>query len=467
MTVAFTRRPRAIPVDPQPLPSTWKPYFGTDGIRGLANHELTPILAVRVGRAVASTVTHGDGRIVVAQDTRRSGDMLVAGLVAGITSMGVDAVTLGVAPTAALAHIAARWRYAAGIMVSASHNPAEDNGLKVFDGDGCKLDEHLERRLESLILRADALPVPGNHGMGAHLDGTGELDRYRAHRLAIARRLHARLRVVVDCANGSASSFAGSFLEAAGAQVTVTEASPTGCNINNACGATSPAALAEHVRQLGADVGFALDGDADRCVVVDHRGSVVDGDALLGLLALDRLRHDRLSGRALVVTQVSNGGLEGTLAPYGGRVHRTPVGDRHVWAGMVESNAVLGGERSGHVIIRHHAQTGDGMVTALEVLEVMARTGRTIADLAADIILWPQQERSVRVADRAAAIIDPVLDREISLARGRLGGAGRILVRPSGTEPLVRIMVEGPDRDHVTTIADGLADLVRQRQPQS
>lgn len=465
MAITLARRSRDLAVFPIETPPS-PLRFGTDGIRGRVNGELTPMVAFRLGRAVAVSLPRAGGRIAIAQDTRRSGDMLAAAIVAGATSMGVDVTRIGIAPTAALAHVAASWRYEAGIMVSASHNPASDNGLKVFDGTGVKLEQAREQELERLMAIADGMPGPGNHGMGVEQGAGDELARYREHRLAIARAMRSSLRVVVDCANGAASTLGPDILAASGATIIPIAAEPTGNNINEACGATAPANLADRVRTLGADLGIALDGDADRCVVVDERGFIVDGDALLGALALDRIARGRPGARTLIATEASNGGLEDAIGHVGGTLVRTPVGDRWVWEGMEHTGATLGGERSGHVILREHGTTGDGIVTALEVLALLARTGRPMSSVAADVPLRPQQERSIHVPDREAAVRDAALGQHIANARERLGRAGRILVRPSGTEPLVRIMVEGPDRDRVTAIADDLADLVRQRHPQ-
>ncbi len=326
--------------------------FGTDGIRGVANEDLKPALAHALGRAVAARLAGPGGAILVGQDTRRSGDMLVAALVSGATSAGADVHVLGVCPTPALAHVTAVGPFAAGVMVSASHNPADDNGLKVLDGKGLKLDDALEDELATLVLRADELDNPTNDGLGRLIDARADLDRYLEHRLALARSIGSRLRVHVDCANGSASRVAALILAASGATVESHFDSPDGSNINLACGATVPGALAAIVTEQGGDVGFSLDGDADRCVAVDERGSVVDGDQLLGVIALDRMRRRALAEGTVVVSILSNGGLARAIEAAGGRVLRTPVGDRYILDSMLISGAGLGGEKSGHVIIR-------------------------------------------------------------------------------------------------------------------
>jgi phosphoglucosamine mutase len=436
--------------------------FGTDGIRGVANVDLKPSLAHALGRAVAARLAGQGGRVLVGQDTRRSGDMLVAGLVSGAASAGADVHVLGVCPTPALAYVTADGGYAAGVMVSASHNPAEDNGLKVLDGRGLKLDDALEGELEALLFRADDLPSPGNAGLGRRVAAEGELERYVRHRLGLARRTPSDLAVAVDCAHGSASGVAAAILAATGARVTAHFDRPDGANINLGCGATAPAALASIVSASGLDVGFCLDGDADRCVAVDERGQIVDGDQLLGIIALDRLARTALAEATVVVSILSNGGLARVIEAAGGHVLRTPVGDRYILDSMLVSGAGLGGEKSGHVIVREHTTSGDGIVTALEILDVLARTGRRLSELAASVPLDPQQQRTVPVRHREWRA-DAALVAAVSAAEAQLAGRGRIVVRASGTEPALRVMVEGQDADHVLRLADELAALAAER----
>lgn len=438
--------------------------FGTDGIRGVANVDLKPTLAYALGRATAHRLVGEGGALIVGQDTRRSGDMFVAAIAAGATSLGVDVHRVGVVPTPALAFLAAQGPFAAGIMVSASHNPAEDNGLKVLDADGLKLDDAVEDELERVIWTADEIDGAPADRLGLVIDATGLLADYVAHRIALAGAVPAAgLHIVLDCANGSGGVSGPRVLAATGATVTVIHNEPDGTNINRAAGATAPEALAAAVLAHGADVGFALDGDADRLIAVDAHGKVVDGDQVLGILALDRLGRDALPGGALVVSVLSNGGLALAVERAGGKVIRTPVGDKHILDGMEVNGAGLGGEKSGHVIIREHTSSGDGIVTALEVLGVMGRTGRSLSDLAATIPLLPQQQRAVRVRHKDQWEGDPELGVAIREARARLGTGGRILVRPSGTEPALRVMVEGPDPATVTELADALAALADER----
>ena len=437
--------------------------FGTDGIRGVANVDLKPTIAFALGRATAKRLVESGGAIVVGQDTRRSGDMFVSAIVAGATSLGVDVHVVGVVPTPALAFLARTGPYGAGIMVSASHNPADDNGLKVLDADGLKLDDSVEDELEALIWREGELGGVGNASLGRRIAADAEVERYLDHRRGLARSIDARgLRIVLDGANGSGGAVGRDILAATGASVEAIHVEPDGVNINVESGATSPGALARAVAERGADVGFALDGDADRLVAVDSTGQVVDGDQVLGALALERLSRDALPG-GLVVSVLSNGGLERAVRDAGGEVVRTPVGDKYILEGMQVAGAMLGGEKSGHVIVMEHTTSGDGIVTALEVLRVMTGAEATLASLASAIPLLPQQQRAVRARHKDQWEGDPTLRRAIAAASTRLGEAGRVLVRPSGTEPALRVMVEGPDAGLVAELADSLAALAGER----
>ena len=438
--------------------------FGTDGIRGVANIDLKPTTAFALGRATAHRLVSPGGAIVVGQDTRRSGDMFVAAITAGATSLGADVHRVGVVPTPALAFVTGEGDFAAGIMVSASHNPAEDNGLKVLDSNGLKLDDAVEDELEALIWRSEELAGLSNDVLGRSIDATDRVAAYVAHRESLAARIGAaRLRVVLDCANGSGCPVGPGILRATGATVQVIHDQPDGANINVRSGATDPASLAAAVVAAGADVGFALDGDADRLIAVDGHGDVVDGDRVLGILALERLERGALDNDTLVVSVLSNGGLQQAVESRGGTVVRTPVGDKYILEGMLVAGANLGGEKSGHVIVREHTTSGDGIVTALEVLRVMTASGVSLADLARTIPLLPQQQRAVRVRHKDQWEGDPALRRGIAEAEATLGGGGRILVRPSGTEAALRVMVEGQDADLVAELADTLATLAEQR----
>ncbi len=438
--------------------------FGTDGIRGVANIELKPTLAYALGRATAHHLVGKGGSLVVGQDTRRSGDMFVAAIAAGVTSLGAEVRIAGCVPTPALAFLAGSADFAAGIMVSASHNPADDNGLKVLDGSGLKLDDGVEEEIERLIWRTEELGSVGNAEIGRSVVDPGLLDRYRQHRLGLAGSIDAAgVRIVLDCANGSGGVVGPEILAATGATIEVIHNDPDGININVGSGATSPASLAAAVLERGADVGFALDGDADRLIAVDAAGTIVDGDQVLGILALDRLERGVLAEGALVVSVLSNGGLQQVIEAAGGQIIRTPVGDKYILEGMLVSGAGLGGEKSGHVIVLEHTTSGDGIVTALEVLRVMTRAGRSLAELAARIPMLPQQQRAVKARHRDQWEGDREILRAIRDAEARLGGGGRVLVRPSGTEPALRVMVEGADSDLVAELADAIATLAGER----
>jgi phosphoglucosamine mutase len=438
--------------------------FGTDGIRGVANVDLKPTLAYALGRATAHRLVGAGGALVVGQDTRRSGDMFVAAITAGATSLGADVHRVGIVPTPALAHLAGTGEYAAGIMVSASHNPADDNGLKVLDGDGLKLDDAIEDELEALIWRSEELPGLPNDRLGRSVDASAIVERYRRHRLAMARRIDAGgIRLVLDGAHGSGCPLGPEILAATGAAVTTIHADPDGTNINRHSGATDPAVLAAQVAAGDADVGFALDGDADRLIAVDAAGTIVDGDQVLGILALDRLARGSLPNGALVVSVLSNGGLQAAVRAAGGEVVRTPVGDKYILEGMQVAGAGLGGEKSGHVIVLEHTTSGDGIVTALELLRVMTERRASLAELAAAIPLLPQEQRTIRARHKDPWEGDPALRRAIEAAEGRLGAGGRVLVRPSGTEPALRVMVEGDDAALVLELVEVIAALASER----
>jgi phosphoglucosamine mutase len=436
--------------------------FGTDGIRGPVGSVIDAELAMALGRAVGHRLGGVGRSVLLGRDTRRSGEMLSAALAAGLASTGTDAVDLGVVTTPCLVHASLDPRHAAGIMVSASHNPAPDNGLKVVVG-GRKADDPIEAELDTLI--DDGLPIGErpNDELGRFRADRDAPEAYARHLREVAGDAFTGLRLGIDCANGSASHIAPDLFRSLGAQVTVLFDAPNGTNINEGCGSTHPERLAETVSAAGLEVGFAFDGDADRLIAVDARGAVVDGDQVLGILALERLRRAALPGGGLVVSVLSNGGLQAAVEAAGGTVIRTPVGDKYILDGMQVSGAVLGGEKSGHVIVREHTTSGDGIVTALEVLRVMTAAGASLAELAADIPLLPQQQRAIKARHKDQWEGDPALQRAIAEAQSRLGTAGRVLVRPSGTEPALRVMVEGPDTALVTELADALAALADER----
>ncbi|MFP3900802.1 MAG: phosphoglucosamine mutase [Acidimicrobiia bacterium] len=458
--------------------------FGTDGVRGVANAELTPELALAVGRAAARVL--GGDRVAIGRDTRRSGPMLEAALVAGLAAEGADVVLLGVVPTPTVAWWSAR-EDAPAAVVSASHNPFQDNGIKLFAPGGLKLADDVEDRLEHEIERlagggagapGSGRPVPGAGGAGSGGSGAGGAgsgrptgrdvgtvaphDVLAGYAGAVTASLGGRrlggLRVAVDCANGSACVVAPQVLRDLGAAVEVLHARPDGTNINDGCGSTHPEGLARAVVGAGADAGVAFDGDADRVLLVDGAGEVVDGDQIIALCAIDRHARGTLPGDAVVVTVMSNLGFRRAMQARGIAVVETRVGDRHVLEALEERGLALGGEQSGHVIFRDLATTGDGLLTALQVLDLMVREGRPLADLAAAAMTrLPQVLRNVRMAERDPAIVDR-LAGDVAAAERRLGERGRVLVRASGTEPLVRVMAEAPTPAEAEATVD---DLVR------
>ncbi|HTL23515.1 MAG TPA: phosphoglucosamine mutase [Mycobacteriales bacterium] len=446
--------------------------FGTDGIRGLANGDvLTPELAMRLAAAaarhlLAEPLEHGARPVVViGRDTRPSGEMLEAAAFAGFTAVGCDVVRLGVVPTPAVAYECQR-RGVLGLMVSASHNPVHDNGLKLFTPGGEKLTDADEDAIEALLGR----PLSGRSGVDLGTEVTegyqvarrdhlpAEADAtYVEHLLATVGRLDG-LHVVVDGAQGAASSVAPQVYRSAGATVTALHCEGNGWLINDGCGATHPESLAAAVVEHGADLGIAHDGDADRCIVVDASGTVLNGDQVLGLLALARKEAGLPASDVLVATVMSNLGLHHAMAAAGIRVVTTAVGDRYVLEEMRAHDFRLGGEQSGHVVLADHATTGDGLLTALQVMDRVARTGRSVAELASVVRLLPQVLVNVR-ADRARAQAPDVLEA-VAKEEAALAGAGRVLLRPSGTEALVRVMVEAPSQEEAETVANRLAGVV-------
>lgn len=435
--------------------------FGTDGMRGDARDLLTPDVVGALGRAGAEILgsTGTDGAFVVGRDTRESGPALAAAIHAGVAAAGGRSVDLGVVPTPAVA----RWcadEGVAGAMVSASHNPWHDNGIKFFAPGGAKLGDRVQDRVQA---RFDELLAAGD----TPVDGTGQerhTEAVERHVAAVVASLDGRsldgLRVVADCANGAASTVAGAVFDRLGADVTVIHAEPDGRNINDECGSTHPASLQAAVREAGADSGVAFDGDADRLVAVDGDGDIVDGDQIIAICALDQHERGVLAGDAVVVTVMTNLGFRRAMDASGIHIIDTRVGDRYVLEALDAGGYSLGGEQSGHVIFRELASTGDGVLSAVQLLDVVARTGRPLADLAsASMTRLPQVLRNVRVANRPDDVDRPLAPFvEASIAR--MAGRGRVLIRPSGTEPLIRVMVEAETDAEAQMEADGLVAAV-------
>ncbi len=441
--------------------------FGTDGVRGLANADLSPELALRLAVSAAHTLAeHVQGRppvALVGRDPRASGEMLEAAVVAGLTSAGAMVVRLGVLPTPAVAFLTAESRADLGVMISASHNPMPDNGIKLFAAGGQKLPDDIEAEIEAGLDTEFVRPTGERVGrVDDLLDGAAH---YVSHLVkAVPHRLDG-LRVVVDCANGAASEVGPAAYTEAGATVIPIHAEPDGININDGCGSTHLGQLTAAVLEHGADLGIAHDGDADRCLAVDAAGNEIDGDQILAILALAMRDAGTLAGDTLVATVMSNLGLRLACQREGIHLIETRVGDRYVLEALRNGGYSLGGEQSGHVVLPEHATTGDGVLTGLLLMSRMAATGRSLADLASVVRKLPQVLINVPVADRAgAAAAGRVLDA-VREAEAELGGEGRVLLRPSGTEQLVRVMVEAPSEETAHAVAERIADLVRTASP--
>lgn len=420
--------------------------FGTDGVRGMANTVLTPELAFNLGRAGAYVLAQHQApdqpvSILVGKDTRLSGDLLESALAAGVLSVGADVYSAGVLPTPAVAWLTQQQAMTAGVMISASHNPAADNGIKFFAHNGCKLPDELEDEIEHFLHNPEQLPRPTGDGVGRLRDVPEWPSLYVDYLCALVQSPLTGLHVVVDCANGAVSYIAKTLFQRLGIKADILNAIPDGLNINVNCGSTHPAGLAARVQQVGADLGLAFDGDTDRLIAVDHLGQVVNGDAIMAICALALKRAGRLGNDTLVATVMSNLGLEQAMQTAGIKLLRAPVGDRYVLAMMQETGANLGGEQSGHIIFMDHATTGDGLLSALQLLQVVVASRQPLAELAAVVKPFPQVLHNVPVVDRSV-LATPEVQQAIEEAEAVLSGRGRLLVRPSGTEPLVRVMAE-------------------------
>lgn len=420
--------------------------FGTDGVRGKANRDLTPGLAYRLGRAVAEILVEDaeEPSITIGKDTRISGDMLESALIAGICSRGVNVYRLGVLPTPAIAYLTRHLKADAGAVISASHNPYEDNGIKFFNRFGFKLSDELEDQIEALVTeKEDSLPFPEGKGIGHVIDFENAREIYADYLRKNFPRSLEGIRVVVDCANGAASEVSPEVLQALGAELTVINSHPNGYNINDGCGSTHLDQLKEEVIRQKADIGIAHDGDADRMLAIDETGAEVDGDKILVIAGTWLAARGELKENTVVVTVMSNMGLRKAFAEAGIDVLTTKVGDRYVLEEMLRAGACLGGEQSGHIIFTDYNTTGDGLMSALMLLQVMKETGKPLSVLASAMEVFPQVLVNVVVRDKGEAMANPEFLEAIRRAEEDLGDTGRILVRPSGTEPKIRIMVEG------------------------
>lgn len=440
--------------------------FGTDGVRGVANKEpMTSEIALRLGRAIAYQCRSHSGRhrIVVGKDTRLSGYMLENAMVAGICSMGVDALVIGPLPTPGIAFITQSMRADAGVVISASHNHFQDNGIKFFQRDGTKLPDDQENQMESLIFsdHLDQLqPTADKVGKAFRIDDAkGRYIVFTKETFPKDLTLEG-FRIVLDCANGAAYKVAPTVLSELGAEVMTIGVEPDGKNINDHCGSQHPEKMISLIKESGAQIGIALDGDGDRVIFADEQGNVVDGDAVMALCAREMIRQDRLPHNTVVATVMSNIGLEISLKEVGGKILRTDVGDRYVAEEMRRTGVMLGGEQSGHIIFREFITTGDGIITALQVLAIMKHTGKPLSQLAGQLKLMPQVLRNVPVEQKTPVEEIPALQERMERIQKELGENGRILVRYSGTEPLLRIMLEGPDPDRIEAYAAELAETV-------
>jgi phosphoglucosamine mutase len=438
-------------------------YFGTDGIRGLANRVITPELALKVGQAAGLVFRNGDHRhrVLIGKDTRLSGYMIETALVAGFTSVGMDVLLTGPIPTPAVGMLARSMRADLGVMISASHNPFDDNGIKLFGPDGYKLSDETEGRIEDLLDSdlGKQLAKSADLGRAKRIDGVQ--DRYiEFAKLTLPKAVSFEgLRVVIDCANGAAYRVAPGTLWELGADVVSIGVDPDGLNINKDCGSTDLAALSRKVREMRADIGIALDGDADRVLIVDERGHVVDGDQLLAVIAESWKEDGRLQRPGLVATVMSNLGLERHLAGLGLELVRTPVGDRYVLEHMRTHGYNVGGEPSGHIILSDYTTTGDGLIAALQVLAVVKRGDKPVSELCHRFEPLPQVMKNVRYK-KGAPLDDAQVRSVIASAERKLGHGGRLIVRPSGTEPVIRVMGEGDDRNLVEAVVDDVVEAL-------
>jgi phosphoglucosamine mutase len=450
-----------------------KKLFGTDGVRGIANVEpVTAETALKLGRAAAHVFTkinpreHPSGarpKIVLGKDTRLSGYMLENALVAGITSLGVDVLVIGPLPTPGVAYITRSLRADAGIVLSASHNSYEDNGIKFFRHDGYKLDDQVEEQIEQLVFTGEIdsiRPRAEKIGRATRIDDA--LGRYvEFAKASFPRGLSLeKMRVAVDVANGAAYKSTPCILRELGADISVSHNTPNGTNINAGCGSTHPEEIQRFVKESGAYVGITHDGDADRVLLCDENGELVDGDEILAITSVDLLRTKRLREDTLVATVMSNFGLEEALAPYGGKVIRTRVGDRYVLEEMVGRNLNVGGEQSGHMIFRDFTTTGDGIISALQILRIMSESGKPLSELKRCLKKYPQAQRNLRVTRKPPLEELPAVMKLVGETEKKLSGKGRVLLRYSGTEPKIRLLIEGRERDEIDRQANRIAEAI-------
>ncbi|HEL2193576.1 TPA: phosphoglucosamine mutase [Streptococcus suis] len=441
-------------------------YFGTDGVRGEANVELTPELAFKLGRFGGYVLSQHETdvpRVFVARDTRISGQMLEAALIAGLLSVGIHVYKLGVLATPGVAHLVKTEKASAGVMISASHNPAKDNGIKFFAGDGFKLDDALEAEIEALLdAEEDTLPRPSAQGLGDVVEYPEGLRKYQQFLVSTGTDLDG-MKVALDTANGAAATSARQIFVDLGADLTVMAEKPDGLNINEGVGSTHPEKLQELVKETGSQIGLAFDGDSDRLIAVDENGDLVDGDRIMYIVGKYLADRGLLAKNTIVTTVMSNLGFHKALDREGIEKAVTAVGDRYVVEEMRKEGYNVGGEQSGHVILMDYNTTGDGQLTAVQLTKIMKETGKTLSELAAEVIIYPQKLVNIRVENsmKDKAMEVPAIAAIIEKMEAEMAGNGRILVRPSGTEPLLRVMAEAPTDAEVDYYVDTIADVVR------
>lgn len=440
--------------------------FGTDGVRGVANTELTVELAFKLGQAgayILTKETHHQPSILVGRDTRISGNMLEAALVAGICSVGAKAITIGVVPTPAVAYLTREYKADAGVVISASHNPVKYNGIKFFNNEGYKLRDELEEEIEAIILdHKEVLPTPIGDDVGTIVEDSNALDKYMEFLKSSVDVDLKGLKIALDCANGAAYMAGPKVLEALGAELIVTSNEPNGCNINKNCGSTHMENLQEMVKQHKADIGIAFDGDADRCLSVDEKGNLVDGDQIMAVCGLQMQKENTLKDNTIVATVMSNLGLFIMGEKNGINIEKTKVGDRYVLEEMLRGNYKLGGEQSGHIIFLDYNTTGDGILTALKLLSVIKKTGKKLSELAGVMEVLPQVLVNAKVPNdkKYSYLENEKIKNSIDALEEKFAGEGRVLIRPSGTEPLVRVMIEGKDEKVLKEEAEKLGELI-------
>lgn len=443
--------------------------FGTDGVRGVANSELTPELAFKLGKAGAHVLSRDKERpvVIIGKDTRLSGDMLEDALSAGILAVGGNVIKVGVLPTPAIAHLVKVYQADAGVVISASHNPFEYNGIKFFNGEGFKLDDSIENEIEDIILRdIDVNSHITGDMLGRCLEADDDAEEKYAEFLKSTIDVDIKgIKLVLDCANGAAYSVAEKVYSELGADITVIGNEPNGVNINDGYGSTHPEKLQEEVVKQGAFMGLAYDGDADRLIAVDEKGRIIDGDKLICICAKMMKDRKQLAGDIVTATVMSNIGFHKYINGMGCSVEVTGVGDRYVLESMLKTGSRIGGEQSGHIIFLNHTTTGDGILSSLQLLQAVLLSGRKPSELSDEIEIFPQVLRNARVKNENKSIFmdDSEVKEAVAKVEKEIEGSGRLLIRPSGTEPLVRVMLEGQDVEHITQLAESLADILTKR----